>query len=229
VKDDESILILAVNATSLARYHKDTQDDPNMRQADLVFMFETRIGGSHDLRNVVIPSHHAAKLVPAEQAGNGSKVNGAMLQLKSSSFPENGPCVIQQRTGGSEILCYTLVLPGGDLFCTVIGVYRSPRASVSALLEALRDHLTTGPCIVLGDLNIDMLVPENAQTKRLSMFMARYNMRQLIAYSTHRAGALLDHVWVPGGLEARTSSGTLPNYFTDHDAVWLNICKLPLG
>ena len=105
VKQEDSILILALNATSLAKYHKDTQDDPDMKQADLLFFSETRISASHDCSELALSTHHAAKLVPAQQTGSGPLANGSIMQLKTSAFPGTGHCIIEQRAGGSEILC----------------------------------------------------------------------------------------------------------------------------
>ncbi len=106
----------------------------------------------------------------------------------------------------------------------IIGIYRSPRVTVSRLLTALRtilDENESPHVIIIGDLNINWL----GEVDRRSLYNLLVNenhLQQLISNCTTDNGTLIDHLYT-NLLEHDVYSGTLETYFSDHKAIWASV------
>ena len=75
-------------------------------------------------------------------------------------------------------------------------------------------------CIIVGDFNVDILYDY-----RTIQFEPLATFEQVIAEATHYGSrgqrSLLDHIYIKN-CEMK-ASGVLPTYYSDHDAVFLQI------
>lgn len=120
---------------------------------------------------------------------------------------------------GSVILKFTKQLFSSSLF-SVLLLYRKRTVSLAQFFSNLSNLVAHEQFeIVLGDFNIDAFQTNQA----LNEVMLNYV--QLVTQPTHLSGSLLDHVYVHKNLLSQFEVNTtvLPTYFSDHDAVKLQI------
>ena len=116
---------------------------------------------------------------------------------------------------------------------TIIVIYRPPYSqkhqyTVSAFLDELTDLLTNvlpdyNNIIVLGDINLhwdDDLDPDIGVYRDTMVAMG---LRQFVNTPTHKAGHILDHIFVEDGCKLNITDCALGCYISDHSSI---ICEL---
>ncbi|KAL9956274.1 hypothetical protein ACROYT_G037732, partial [Oculina patagonica] len=105
----------------------------------------------------------------------------------------------------------------------IAGIYRSPKVSVTHLLQALRElhsiMSTEHFHIILGDFNIDF--NDGVQNSSIhNQMIVTYGYKQLILSFTTDNRTTIDHIYTNLN-ESTVQTGVLETYFSDHKAVWI--------
>ena len=119
-----------------------------------------------------------------------------------------------------EILSCLLELQGYEYVFSL--VYKKPSSSPNEFLNDLISEieaLPPGRKIVCGDFNIDQLLEGNRVL--ISNVSNSTGLIQIIDYSTHILGGILDLVFLEGGVPG--NYGWLPTIFSDHFLIYLDI------
>ncbi|KAH3895921.1 hypothetical protein DPMN_020089 [Dreissena polymorpha] len=105
-------------------------------------------------------------------------------------------------------------------------VYRPVHTKFSQLLEELIQFVLYvqdmgGRCVITGDFNMQSDISD--KIIQLKQVFTENNIHQLIIDPTYTSGSILDHIYT-NVTSPMLQCGTLPCYFTDHNAVF---CVLP--
>ena len=101
-------------------------------------------------------------------------------------------------------------------------LYRKNNTNVQQFVDGLNYLLTTEQIdIVLGDLNINYFSTNDI--KPLAQLMESLNYVQIVDKATFISGTLLYHVWVQHRLRNLISASVISVYYSDHDAIRINI------
>lgn len=125
-----------------------------------------------------------------------------------------------------ELLCVSCKL-GNNKRTNLLVVYRPPTGKLQSAIDILSDSTeeirrsTSGEIVILGDFNVDML-PNNIQSRNLSMFATAARVSQIIKSPTRISNAtstLIDHIYTD--MNNISDTGTLNYNLTDHLPVFV--------
>lgn len=108
----------------------------------------------------------------------------------------------------------------------LISLYRSPNTSIDNFIDGLDDlynFLETFPrykCILVGDINIDVLRPDSVKVHKLQSALSSYNWAYFNCLPT-RKFACLDNV-IALSDSTDFSCGTVTPGLSDHSGVWIS-------
>jgi hypothetical protein len=204
--DHIKINITTLNASSLKAHHEDIVCDDILLNSDVLCINETWLNTNDS--NYEIPGYKEISV----RSGRGKG---------TSLYPKHHLDLISEeyvKTDRAQMI--KLCTKNVD----IISVYRSSNHEdiqlfTNQLTELFSTEKTT---IVCGDLNINYLKSaENIFSKKLTSL----GFKQIVKEPTHKEGSLLDHMYLytPAEEFEVTEIFQHPLYFSDHDAICLQI------
>jgi hypothetical protein len=119
-----------------------------------------------------------------------------------------------------EVLSCLLELQGCEFVFML--VYKKPSLSPTVFINDLISEIDALPParkILCGDFNIDQLLEENRAL--ISSVSSNTGLNQIVNYSTHNFGGILDLVFLEEGIPGNYD--WLPTVYSDHFLIYLDI------
>lgn len=205
------------NVRSLKKHWRFISTDYDLPMCDVLSLQETKMNASVQISDYNLPNctlHH----------------DNSMHEMRNhhgvcTYVQEHLPCVLLDVQCEIPTGMNIQVMRLGPETCGLlyVNMYRSPNMCsphdcISCLSDIFAQHMSSCKYTVCcGDFNLDVEAP--AYTHLLNM-MTSLGMLNIVPYSTHDEGGVLDHIWttIPVA-DCRCYMGASP--FSDHRPVWL--------
>ena len=208
-----------MNVRSLRKHAADVRSDSNLFTSHILAFTETQLSPTDsdtDIRDTLSPfilyrhDHHSDKFSSMaicrkqEICLSNHEYFPALNGVKFTFSSENNITEL-------PVLNFSLLL-----------LYRKNNTNVQQFVDGLNYVLTTEQIdIVLGDLNINYFSTNDIAP--LAQLMESLNYVQIVDKATFISGTLLYHVWVQHRLRNLISASVISVYYSDHDAIRINI------
>lgn len=217
VTDQHLFVVMTHNVRSLKKHWRLFSTDYDLPMCDIVSLQETRLSSSSCLDNYNLHERtfHHDTTINAMKNPHGT---GTYVRTAHTYTALEVDVVIPS---GMYVQAFSIGPTSASLL--YMNIYRSPTQCsttdfIDAISAVLAQHAETFKYIICcGDFNIDTEAPAYV---RLETTMAAYEMLNVVAFSTHKDGSILDHIWttIPTS-ECRCCIST--SLFSDHNPVWL--------
>ena len=203
-----TLRICILNILSLPQHIQDLRSDSKVLKSDIIVLTETWL--EEGQRPPVLDGFKSFFC-------DGGRGKGVVIYVKTEHIAHQS--IVYGRIEDGQVV--KLMLKDFK----VIGVYRSPSSTnVLNLLSVLREDLESDmPTIICGDFNVHWPLPHQdpqdstIEYRRLEYAMTDSEFKQWIDKATHRAGNILDHLFIRGIDLVHTSLHHV--YYSDHDAI----------
>lgn len=208
---------LTHNVRSLKKHWRLIASDYDLPMCDVMTFQETRINASCNLDNYALPD---CSLIHDPTMNAMKNPHGTCTYVRNTHECTDIP-LRTQLPEGMYVQAFRIGPSTSALLH--VNVYRSPsqcttKQFITCLSEILEQHAKSYTYIICcGDFNIDVELPAY---QNLMQIMVAYKMLNVVAFSTHNDGGVLDHIWtnIPTS-ECRCHISASP--FSDHRPVWL--------
>lgn len=209
------------NARSLHAHHEDIKSDPNIKDADIVGIAETRLIASDSNDSISVPEFNISAQIDQLQISRKSRpAHGLTLYSKQDSQLIN---VFTFSNTDLEFIKADLLSAKGQF--QVVIVYKAPHCSFQYFKDILEDHLIPeldfgSNIVIMGDFNFDI---KKGNQNFLSYMQNTFQCKQVITKETTTYGTQLDLVFVHLLTDMKIYSEVLEAYWSDHALVYTAI------
>ena len=196
--------IAYLNVLGLLPHLEDVKTDPFLEKFDVLSFGETSLNPDN---LVEMSGYYGCQI-------NSGKGKGLATYVKDEH-------AVRFKTFSDEKFSATLI---DSNYLMVLFVYISKGVNWEKFIKVLDTIINdnTRPMAIMGDMNFD----PNDDSPPFKQYMLQRNFGQLVKFSTHDCGRLLDHVYVNDLLLMKNPSCSQRSiFYSDHDIITLHVCK----
>ena len=206
------------NARSLHAHFKDIKSDPNVTNADIIGISETRLIQSDSDDEYAL--HGFMPLIRNDQRPNDIRArppHGLAVYIKNGILVDN---VSVFSSSNVEYVSADIMSDKGHI--QIVYVYKAPACRFADFKETLLLNLlpqlnVRDNILIMGDFNFDLTV-EN--TNFLRFMENTFKCKQFIAQKTTQYGSILDLAFLNVNPNALITTGVLEAYWSDHKVIY---------
>ncbi len=176
---------------SLHKHIEDIRKDINYSSTDILIFSETRFSPLDADEMYSIDGYRPFRNDTSNYSGPTRPYGGTAVY---SRIPLIDGYPLARTINGVE---FTVIKTNDCPNLTMIGLYRSPKITISRLLDALRiirDENSSSQNLVIGDFNVNWMV-ESERQSLYNLMVVENSYRQIISGFTTDNGTLIDHLY----------------------------------
>ena len=192
--------LVFMNIRSLRAHYEDLLCESIVTQTNLLCFAETWMYPNEDTSLFNLPEKDAR----FSSFGKGKGCCAYYSTKQCLKHPKMYACEDFQIVGGiyNDIQIYVL--------------YVSKGANFNLIVHTLKDWITDGPVIVIGDLNY-----ETSEENSLSKYLYSEGLVQIVKRPTHIDGGIIDHCYISKKWKTRIEVDYFFRHYSDHVAICL--------
>jgi len=208
------------NTRSLHAHFQNIKSDPNITNADVIGLAETKLLSTDSVKDYNIPGYTFIR--SDQQCSKTTRPpHGLALYVKTDIVIDE---ICKFSTPAIEFVMTDIMSCKGH-FQLVI-VYAAPNCKLSELKTVLVDHLLPdlnlrqSNLLIMGDFNFDL----HRKNRRFLEFMEHtFNSKQVVSEVTTKYESLLDLAFLKVIPEASIKTDVLESYWSDHKIVYVAV------
>ncbi|XP_071138424.1 uncharacterized protein [Mytilus edulis] len=210
------------NSRSLHAHFNDRKSDPNILDADVIGIAESRLI-STDENDFHVPGFEPPVRLDQKQTNfNTRPPHGLVLYYRNNCILHN---TVTFSTPSLEFVIADIISPSKGLF-QVVFVYKAPNCKLQQLKDTFLANLLPDvylrhpKMIIMGDFNIDLNTGNNSF---LEFTRDSFCCSQIVSKPTTSYGTLLDLIFLNFDSKVNFETDVLDSYWSDHKVIYVAI------
>ncbi|VDI80100.1 Hypothetical predicted protein, partial [Mytilus galloprovincialis] len=211
------------NSRSLHAHFNDLISDPNILDADVIGIAESRLISTDENDHVHIPCFETPVRLDQKQTNFKTRPpHGLVLYYRNDCILHN---TVTFSTPSLEFVIADIISPSKGLF-RVVFVYKAPNCKLQQLKDTFLANLLSDvylrhpKIIIMGDFNIDL---NTGNTSFLKFTRDSFCCSQIVSKPTTSNGTLLDLIFLNFDSKVNFEIDVLDSYWSDHKIIYVAI------
>ncbi|XP_076105470.1 uncharacterized protein LOC143073656 [Mytilus galloprovincialis] len=211
------------NARSLHAHFNDLKSDPNILDADVIGIAESRLISTDKNDDFHVPGFEPPVRLDQQQTNfNTRPPHGLVLYYRNDCILHN---TVTFSTPSLEFVIADIISPSKGLF-QVVFVYKAPNCKLQQLKDTFLANLLPDvylrhpKIIIMGDFNIDL---NTGNTSFLKFMIDSFCCSQIVSKPTTSYGTLLDLIFLNFDSRLNFETDVLDSYWSDHKVIYVAI------
>ncbi|XP_063442198.1 uncharacterized protein LOC134722507 [Mytilus trossulus] len=211
------------NSRSLHAHFNDIKSDPNILDADVIGIAESRLISTDENGDFHLPGFEPPVRLDEKQTNfNTRPPHGLVLYYRNNCILHN---TVTFSTPSLEFVIADIISPSKGVF-QIVFVYKAPNCKLQQLKDTILANLLPDvylrlpKIIIMGDFNIDL---NTGNTSFLKFMRDSFCCSQIVSKPTTSSGTLLDLIFLNFDSKINFETDVLDSYWSDHKVIYVAI------
>ena len=203
----DNLKVLYNNARSLKLHFNDVKNSYNILAADIIFISETRLQSSDITDDYAIMNYNTYRL------DGQTSYHGLMLYVHHSIKLHD-----VSKYSGQQVEAIKIVLGKYNMKFVIVGLYKSPKASMMELIsfvEKMLHNCHQLPLTIIGDFNLDVV--DGRHSTFCDIMRKQYNCHEYVTEPTTSNQTTIDLVF---SNYPHQNTSVIDCYWSDHNLLY---------